>query len=221
MNMFKLLVVISFLLSGISARGSKRSGSGSRPSRGSYGSSGKSGSGYSASNSYSKSNSKGGKKGGKRGKGNKSNKGGKDKGGKGNKGDYSIDINQYDLGLEFGEFYYSQNAVAICSINYDSNCIDFKDDYMSFFDGDCDICVPQNYKIQNEVCYNTLEYSLSLDSMYAGMKQIFRWDHQIKDIQVSESSVQNNYGGYGEETEKVYSIKVTVNKEYIKDLCEV
>lgn len=211
-----------------------RRGKGNKGSKGNYGNNGNNGNkgnkgnygnkGNKGSKGYKGNNNKGNK--GNRGNygnnGNNGDYGNKGNKNKGNKGDYTVDIDQYDLGLEFDEFYDLQRSFAICQNDYNGNCIDFKDEYLSLFAADCDICIPQNDKVENPVCYNTLEYQSSLDSIYGEMQEISEWSHQIMDIQVFETEVGNNYGQYTqEEIEKIYTIKVTLNKKYIKGLCEV
>eukprot|EP00486_Rosalina_sp_Unknown_P011595 CAMPEP_0201592804 /NCGR_PEP_ID=MMETSP0190_2-20130828/190597_1 /ASSEMBLY_ACC=CAM_ASM_000263 /TAXON_ID=37353 /ORGANISM="Rosalina sp." /LENGTH=462 /DNA_ID=CAMNT_0048051737 /DNA_START=77 /DNA_END=1465 /DNA_ORIENTATION=+ len=119
------------------------------------------------------------------------------------------DWDQYELGLELEEFYQEQNEVALCK--YD--CMYGQDDYLMFFHDECNICVPKSFnELDDIVCNNKEDYATALDGFYKEMKEIIKWDHEIKDIE--ESEYQNGY-----EVEKVYHVTVKLDTEYIYGLC--
>ena len=126
------------------------------------------------------------------------------------------DWDSYELGLELKDFYDTQNDMALCKMD----CMYAKDDYMGYFDDECNICVPEIMHDSDTVyCRNKENYEMSLDGYYKEMTEIIKWDHEIQNIETSEYVEPNEYG-YGE-LKKSYTVTVKLNVEYIYGQCTV
>ena len=132
-------------------------------------------------------------------------------------------LNEHEFGLELDKFYIKQKLVAECKMYMD--CMYYQDDYLSFFDDECNVCVSKELLQDDNVCYNEFdnkqEYRLFLrkSEYYQQIEEIIQWN-AIKIIEIKESdhSVRNDkYGEYGNnnKVEKVYTVIVQIDKEYI------
>ena len=117
------------------------------------------------------------------------------------------------LGLK--DFYDIQNDVALCKMD----CNNIKDDYLDFFEDKTSICTPDYFPRDhnNEVsCYYKEDYAMLLDKYYKEVKEIIKWDHEIKAVEESEYTLDHKYE-YGHdyaETEKMHKVTVKLEIEY-------
>merc|ERR1719229_1545001 len=103
--------------------------------------------------------------------------------------------------------------MALCKMD----CMYAKDDYMGYFDDECNICVPEViYDSDTVYCRNKENYEMSLDGYYKEMTEIIKWDHQIQHIKEDDYVEPNQYG-YGEL--KSYTVTVKLDLEYIYGQC--